>query len=202
MTERERRVVTMGGGIVLAAVLTLRVLPWIIRSAQAAEMGLQDRAEQLARARVDLAQSSELRDSAARLGQALVGLAPKILSGNSALEAIADLSGRVNLAATRHRATLERIDPVPDSAHASRLRRVTLRATLECDIRGLVGVLKALAFEQVALGVQGLRVTAMNPGSAETNPEVLRVEMTVAGWFLAGGEPPGRRPETGGHEGS
>ena len=188
MTERDRRALIVGGGVVVAAVLLLRVLPWGVRSALATEAGLRQRAALLARARADLAEASVLRDSAVGLGQALVGLAPKILSGNSAAEAVADLSGRVNLAASGHQAKLERIDPVADSGVAGRLRRATLRAAFECDVRGLAGILGALEFGKAALSLRELRVTAVDAGSADRVPEVLRVEMTVAGWYLEGRE--------------
>src|SRR5438477_7454057 len=118
MTERDRRALILGGSAVIGALLVLRVLPWGIRSALAAETGLRQRAALLARARADLAEASGLRDSAVALGQALVALAPKILSGNSVAEAVADLSGRVNLAASNHGAKLERVDPVADSGAA------------------------------------------------------------------------------------
>jgi len=186
MTARDRRALFVGGGVVLAAFLLLRVLPWTLRSALAAEVGLRQRSALLARARADLAEAGGLRDSAVALGQALVGLAPKILSGNSPAEAVADLSGRVNLAASRNQAKLERVDPLTDSAVAGRLHRVALRAAFECDIRGLVGTLQVLTSGKAALAVRELRVTAVDASAADRSPEVLRVEMTVAGWFLEG----------------
>ena len=184
MTARDRRALLIGGGAVLTAFLLLRALPWTLRSVFAAEVGLRQRAALLARAQADLAEASGLRDSAVALGRALVGLAPKILSGNSPAEAVADLSGRVNLAASRNQAKLERVDPLTDSTVSGRLHRVALRAAFECDIRGLVGVLQALTFGKAALAVRELRVTAVDAGPADKNPEVLRVEMTVAGWHL------------------
>jgi len=167
-----------------------------MRSALAAETGLRQRAARLARARVDLAEASGLRDSAVALGQALVGLAPKILSGNSPAEAVADLSGRVNLAASRNEAKLERVDPLTDSAVAGRLHRVALRAAFECDIRGLVRMLQALTFGKAALTVRELRVTTVDASSADRSPEVLRVDMTVAGWFLESRETGSGKRET------
>src|SRR5437016_4319470 len=173
----------IGAGVAFGAVLLLRVLPWGVRRVLGAEAGLRERATLLARARADLVDASVLRDSAGQLGQALVGLAPKILSGNSPAEAMADLSGRVNLAVSGHQGKLERVDPVPDSTVAGRLHRVTLRAAFECDVRGLAGVLEALEFGKVVLSLRELRVTAVDAGSPGKMPEVLRVEMTVAGWF-------------------
>jgi hypothetical protein len=185
VTSRDRRALALGGFSIALALLLLRVLPWTVRHAVAAEAGLQQRAALLARARTDLADAGVLRDSAFQLGQALVGLAPRILSGRSSAEAVADLSGRVNLAASGHQAKLERVEPVPDSAAAGRLRRATLRATFECDVRGLVGVLQGLELGKVALAVRELRVTAVDVGSPEKSPEILRVELAVSGWFLA-----------------
>jgi len=196
MISRDRRALVLGGSVVIGAVFVLRMLPWGIRSALAAQAGLRQRAALLARARVDLAEASGLRDSAVQLGHALVGLAPKILSGNSVAEAVADLSGRVNLAASRNQAKLERVDPQTDSAVAGRLHRVGLRAAFECDIRGLVGMLQALTYGKAALAVRELRVTAVDAGSADKSPEVLRVEMTVAGWYLEDRETGSGKQET------
>ena len=196
MTPRDRRALVLGSVTVAIGVFVLRVLPWTVRSALAAEVGLRQRAALLARARADLAETSGLRDSAVALGQALVGLAPKILSGNSTAEAVADLSGRVNLAASRNQAKLERVDPLTDSTVAGRLHRVALRAAFECDIRGLVGVLQALTFGKAALAVRELRVTAVDASSADRIPEVLRVDMTVAGWFLESRETGNGKRET------
>jgi Type II secretion system (T2SS), protein M subtype b len=186
VTGRDRRALMLGGAAVVGAVLVLRVLPWGVKTTLAAETGLRERATLLARARADLVDAEVLRDSAAQLGQALVGLAPRILSGNSAADAVADLSGRVNLVVSGHQAKLERVDPVPDSVRAGRLHRVTLRAAFECDVHGLAGVLDALAFRKVVLPMRELRVTAVDVGSSERMPEVLRVELTVAGWYLDG----------------
>lgn len=189
MTGRDRRALRIGGAVVCGAVLLLRVVPWGVRRALRAETGLRDRATLLVRARADLADASALRDSAAQLGQALVGLAPKILSGNSAADAVADLSARVNMAVSGHQAKLERLDPLLDSLRAGRLRRVALRAAFECDVRGLAGVLDALEFGKVALALRALRVTAVDAGSADKMPEALRIEMTVFGWYLGERDP-------------
>jgi hypothetical protein len=198
MTGRDRRALALGGALVIGALLVLRVVPWGVRNVLEAETGLRERATLLARARADLADAGVLRDSAVQLGEALVGLAPKILNGTSVAEAVADLSARVNMAVSAHQAKLERVDPLPDSLRAGRLRRVALRAAFECDVRGLAGVLEALEFGNIALALRELRVTAVDAGSAEKVPEVLRVEMTVAGWYLEGRETGNGKRETGG----
>jgi hypothetical protein len=86
------------------------------------------------------------------------------------------------------------VDPVADSAVAGRLHRVTVRAVFQSDVRGLVGVLQTLEFGKAALAARELRVTAIDAASSDRNPEVLRVEMTVWGWFLAGAGGSGKAP--------
>jgi len=185
-----------GGVSVALALLLLRVLPWTVRTALAAEAGLRERAALLARARADLADAAVLRDSAVELGQALVGLAPRILSGTTVAEAVSDLSGRLNLAVSGHQGKLERVEPVADSGVAGRLHRATLHAAFECDVRGLAGVLQALELGKTALSVRELRVMAIDASSLDKNPEVLRVEMTVTGWFLGNREAGHEKRET------
>ena len=59
-----------------------------------------------------------------------------------------------------------------------------LRATLESDVRGVSGVLRAMEFNEAALSVNELRIVAVDPNSPDRAPEVLRLQVTVAGWFL------------------
>lgn len=184
MTRRDRTALILGIGVILTAVLALRVLPWSVRRALAATGDLRERATLLAHAQQDLVQSALLRDSAVGITQALVGLAPRLLSGTSAAEAGADLSAQLNLVASRSAAKLERLDVLPDSVRAGRLGRARVHVALETDIRGLAGFLRAIGAGDAALTVQQLRVVAPDPGSAERLPEILKVEVTVAGWYV------------------
>jgi hypothetical protein len=177
----------LGGAIVLGGVVCLRLLPWAVRSVVAAGQELRERAALLARARADLDDVPLLRDSATVLTRAIVGLAPKLLSGDTPTEALADLSGRVNLAASLNQAKLERTDQLSDSAVAGRLRRVRMRAAVQSDIRGVTGFLRTIELGDAVLTVEELRIVASDPTSSEQAPEALRLEATVAGWFLVPG---------------
>lgn len=194
MTGRDRRALWVGGGVVVAAVFLLRILPWGMRHALGARASLHERATLLVHAQQDLADAALLRDSAARITRALVGLAPKLLSGTSAAEAGADLVAQLNLVASRSNARVEQVDLVPDTARAGRLSRARVRVALETDIRGLLHALHAIAAGSAALEVFELRVSAPDPGSPERLPEVLKVEMTIGGWFLEVVKPPERSP--------
>lgn len=186
MTGRDRRAIVLGVGAILTAFLFLRIIPWTIRSALAARAELEQRSELLAHTRRELAEAPALRDSAAGITQALGALAPKLLSGTSAADAGADLSTQLNLVAARHSAKVERLEVLADSLHAGRLGRASVHVLLETDVRGLVALLQATAAANAVLVVQDLRVVAQDPGSAVRLPEILKVEMTVYGWYARG----------------
>ena len=93
-------------------------------------------------------------------------------------------AGPPDLAATRHHARLDRTDPAADSLTTGRLTRVAVRATLETDVRGLAEFLQALAQDPAVLSADDLHVVANDPGSSDAQPERLRIEVTVRGWYL------------------
>src|SRR5258708_25728679 len=108
MTIRDKRAVQLGLAAVLGALLLLRVIPWGVRRAAAAERELAANEELLARTQVELADQQPLTDSVAQVTQAGVALAPRILSGGVAAAALADPPGRVHRAATPPRARVDR----------------------------------------------------------------------------------------------
>ncbi len=184
MTPRDRRALLLGGCVVIGAVLGLRVLPWAVRRVTAAHALLRERATLLARTREEMASLPTLRDSAAVLSQALLALATQVLSGSTSAEAGADLSGRMNLAASRAPAKVERLDPLPDSSGDGRLGRVRVHAALETDVRGLIALMRAIDTGDEVLKLDELRVEAPEPGTLPRGPEILKVEITVSGWYI------------------
>jgi len=184
MTPRDRRALLWGGIAIGAAVLGLRVLPWAVRRVTEAHALLRERATLLARTREEMASLPRLRDSAAVLSQALVALAPQVLSGSTPAEAGADLSGWMNLAASRAPAKVERLDPLPDSSGDGRLGRVRMHAALETDIRGLIALIRAIDGGDEVLKLDELHVEAPDPGAQQRGPEILKVEITVSGWYI------------------
>ena len=179
-----RQFLAAGGIAVAGAVLGLRVLPWAVRSVTVAHAVLRERAELLARTHEEMASLPRLRDSAAVLSQALVALAPQILSGSTSAEARADLSGRMNLAAARAPVKVERVDPLPDSSGDGRLGRVRVHAALETDVRGLIALIRAIDGGDEVLKLDELHVEAPEPGTVPRGPEILKVEITVSGWYI------------------
>ena len=184
MIVRDRRALLIGGLTVATAILGLRVLPWSVGHAKRSYATLKERADLLGRTREELTSLPTLRDSAATLSQALVALAPQVLSGTSPADAGADLSGWMNLAASRSRAHIDRLDVVPDSNAVGRLARVRIHAAMETDVRGLVGLLRMIDSGDQVLKLEELHVEASEPASLEHGPERLKVELTVSGWYL------------------
>jgi len=107
-----------------------------------------------------------------------------VLSGSTPAEAGADLSGRMNLAASRAPAKVERLDPLPDSSGVGRLGRVRVHAALETDVRGLIALIRAIEIGDEVLKLDELRVEAPEPGTMQRGPELLKVEITVSGWYI------------------
>ena len=196
MSPRDRRVVLIGGIVVGVAVLGLRVLPWSVERATGSYTLLRERAVLLARTRAELASLPGLRDSAAVLTRALVALAPHVLSGSTPAEAGADLSGRMSLAASRAPARVERVDLLPDSSMAGRLARARVHAMFETDVRGIIAFLRAIDAADEVLTLDELRIVALEPGAPDRGPELLKVEVTIGGWYITARETGRRRRET------
>ena len=184
MTPRDRRALLVGGIAIAGAVLGLRVLPWAVRRVSAAHAVLRERATLLARTRDEMASLPKLRDSATVLSQALLALAPQVLSGSTPAEAGADLSGRMNLAASCAPAKVARLDPLPDSSGVGRLGRVRVHAALETDVRGLIALIRAIDGGDEVLKLDELHVESPEPGTVQRGPEILKVEITVSGWYI------------------
>ena len=186
MTPRDRRALMLGGVLVLVAVLGLRVVPWTAGRAFAEHAELEQRALALGRAREELRALPALRDSTRILTAALVALARQVLSGGTATEAGADLSGRVNLLVSRAPGKVERLEllATPDSTGWGRLGRTRVHALIETDVRGLLALLRGLETGDEVLTLEELRVVATDPAVSERFPELLKVEVTVSGWYI------------------
>lgn len=184
MTPRDRRALLLGGAIAVAAFGGLRVGPWAWHRTRNIVDRLQARAELLERARADVRHVQGLEDSAAAIRAKVVALAPKILSGGTPPEALADLTGRLTVAAERHRVRLERTDLITDSTRSGELWRVSVRSAIESDTRGTFEFLGALVQDPTVLTVGQVRIVAPDPGSLPAAAEILRTELTVHGWYL------------------
>ncbi len=90
----------------------------------------------------------------------------------------------MNLAASRAPAKVARLDPLPDSSGDGRLGRVRVHAALEMDVRGLIALIRAIDTGDEVLKLDELHVEAPEPGTMPRGPEILKVEITVSGWYI------------------
>lgn len=184
MRSRDRRALLIGAGVVAGALLALRGAPAAWDAVRNTRETLSARTELLVRAEADVLRAAALEDSAAVVRNKVLALAPRLLSGTREADAAADLTLRLKRAAAENRVRVERTSSLPDSGRAGGLRPVLLRAALEGDSRGTLGVLGTLARSPVSLTTTDLRITASNPAAPGAVAELLRIEMTVRGWYL------------------
>jgi hypothetical protein len=183
MTPRDRRAVLTGAAAIALAVVVLRLAPLASGQLRSAREDLEARGELLVHMRADVLDTGWLQDSAEVVRRRMAGLAGQVLSPGSEAEAAASLGALVSMAAERQRVRVSRTESVADSVRAGLARRVSLRATLESDTAGLLGLLGALARGPVVLTVSDLRIAADAPPEPAAS-ELLHTEITVRGWYL------------------
>lgn len=187
MTPRDRRALLVGAAIVGAALLFGRLVPVVARHWRAGAAELADRTALLERERSDLGSIGSLEDSAKVIETRFVALAPDLLTGSTDAEGVADLEARVNLAASRHRARVIRMDQLPDSGVVARLRRVRVTVQIESDWGGVVEFLRGLDDDPAALSIGALSLSAADPLSSSARPEILRADLELSAWYLQAG---------------
>lgn len=182
--SRSRLVVLLVLG--LAVLVLMRAAP----AAVAGFAGLRERVEVrrtlLAGIRGEMRALPALEDSAASLRAGVGELAPRLLAGQSEAAAAADLSARLGSIAVQRHGRLLRLEVLPDSTTAGRLRRLRARAVLETDFRGVAELLSTLGRQALILVPE--RVVISQAGSLEPSEasERLQVELELTGWYLAG----------------
>jgi len=183
MSVRDRRAVWMGLGIVVLAVLGLRLVPARARSMRGLGEQLEVQRRLVAETEAAVTELPALEDSARSLKQKVGLLGEKILTGQTEAEAVADLQGRLGLLAARNQVGLTGVAGIPDSLRAGSLRRVTAVVTLETDTEGLAGLLADLMASRVTMVPERVQISVTNPAGL-TDSEVLRVELTLSSWYL------------------
>lgn len=180
MTNRERRVVGWGAGLIMA-LLVIRTVPQSIRWFAVRHSELESRGAVVARMRADVAGMNALADSVARARAQLVGVDSLLLEAHTNTGALAEMSLRLRTLADRYGLNVKEVAQQADSASALPFRRVRMRVSFAADSRGLLRALQSLATELPVLRVSAVTVKAEDPAS---NPEVLDVEAAVTGWYV------------------
>jgi hypothetical protein len=183
MTVRERTSVVTGLAIVALGWLCLRGTPAALARVRALEDELKQRVELVERARRETSDLQPLSDSIAQLEHVARSLHRVILIGGESTTAAFDLTRRVSESLSRTTAFVHSVESVPDSVRSVALRRVSVRASLETDIVGLVGILTRLDNDSI-LAVESVDIAAPSPGDPQTTVERLQILLGVSAWFI------------------
>lgn len=179
LTARERRAIDAVLAL-LVLVLGLRATPRLVAAVSRLTARAEATSLELARGRELLAGERLMRDSLAARAQRMVRLAPLLLAGATPLEARAEFSAAVAAAAARSGLRLTRQESRPDTVCGPFLR-IGLRVETEADVRALAGWLAELESGRQLLTIDELRIQALEPAAAATEPERLRITATIAG---------------------
>lgn len=195
LSARDRRALSLGGLTIVAAVLFARGVPTLRAWSDASVRSAREVVREAAHAEASVRSAAALRDTMQARSARLVALAPALLDGASLTAAGATLASLVSGAAATADAKLESAQLRTDSAARASssgaprtFARVSVRASLTADVRGLASFLLALERGPTLLVIDELAVTQPDPGSDGTRPEMLHVEVVVAGLALPRGE--------------
>jgi hypothetical protein len=186
LPARDRRALLAGVSLILGALLLLRILPGAVRAAWALDLRVEQQRQLLTRVESDLHGGTVLEDSASKVLDRFRDLPIHILPGNSDAEAAAELARRIEVATARAGSRMTEATPIADTTRVARLHRVSLRVAVEGDLRGLIQTLRALEGDSVVITVNALRIVASDAAASDDQPEALRAEVLIRGWYVAG----------------
>jgi len=181
LRPRDRRALTVGAVMLVAAWLGTRAIPSAVRAASELRHRTTERVEELARAREALASEPWARESLVVRAQRLVAWAPRLLAGVSSGDARVELASFAGgMAALRH-VRIARQDALPDSA-AGLFTEVALRLQAEGDVEGIAAWLASLEEGPKLIAVREVTLTAPEPASPATQAERLAADVVIASW--------------------
>lgn len=195
ISSRDRRALSIGVVAIAGTFVVARGVPALRHWSEASVSSAQEVVAEARRAEASVRAATALQDTMHARSERFVALAPALLDGASPATAGATLASLVSGAAAAADAKLGSVQVRTDtttrdsSGRASRtFARVSVRASLTADVRGLSKILLALERGPTMLTVEELTITQPEPGADGTRPEVLQVELVVAGLALARAE--------------
>ena len=197
MSARDRRALSFGAIAILVAVAVARGVPAIAAWSATSVVSAREVVAEAERAGRSVTGARALTDTMSARSARFVALAPLLLDGSSAAMAGATLASLVSGAAAASNAKLGSVQVGPgavagDSSGKVRntFARVSVRASLTADVRGLSQFLLALERGPTLLAVEEMSITQPEPAAERSRPEILQVDLVVAGLALVG-------PDTG-----
>lgn len=190
VSARNRRAISLGGTAIILVVGASRGAPALAEWSHGAVQSAREVVDEAERARQAVAGRRALEDTMNVRSARYLALAPVLLDGASAATAGATLASLVSGAAAASNARLGSVqvnggasrDSASDKSRT--FARVSVRATLTADVRGLSGFLLALERGPTLLAIEELSVTQAEPAADRSRPEQLQVDLVVAGLAL------------------
>ncbi len=194
IARRERRVLVVGGALIVGMIASSRGVPawrdWQRDTlAAAAEL-----AAEVARAEASVRGLQATVDSLEVRQRRFVALAPMLVGVESPSAATGALTLLVSGAAQAAGVKVLAIRVGRDSAEGAVVRRVSLRADLEGDARGVASLLAVLERGPVLLAVRDVSITQPDPAAPADRPETLSVQLLVEGLAIDRGAAGEARP--------
>lgn len=193
MSGRDRRALSLGALVIVGTFAVVRGTPALQEWSAMSVASAQEVVAEAERARKGAMGAAALADTMRARSERFVALAPALLDGKSAAIAGATLASIVSGAAATSDAKLGSVQLRADTAASDSstagpraFTRVAVRASLTADVRGLSRFLLALERGLTLLSIDELSVTQPEPAADGTRPEMLQVEIVVAGMALTG----------------
>jgi hypothetical protein len=186
LSARDRRALIVAGASVLLVLLwTLAIHPYLNAVAEARER--LEAARELLRREVQVVVEAQRLPPLWEAGSAeLLRVAPRMLSGSSDGAATAALTGYLQAAAQLSRVLITQVEPLPTSHAGHGVTALEVRLRAESDLEGLLSFLEALESGPKLLRLGPLQIRASGAGVPyiTSGPEVLTLQLTVAGFSL------------------
>lgn len=114
-------------------------------------------------------------------------LAPLFVGVGSPTAAAGTLASLVSVAAQGAGVEVASVQVRTDTTTARTVKRVSVRADVAGDVRGITALLLALERGPALLAVRELSITQSEPGAPDDRPESLQVQFLVEGLVFDGG---------------
>jgi hypothetical protein len=178
--SRDRRALVAGVVVILLLLAFARGLPALRRWQADVRDSSAALTQEAARARMTVARERTTRDSLAARQQRFIALAPLLLRGETPAMGSATLASLISTAAT---AASVRLGPVQvkavDTAARGVFSRVSVRAEITGDVRGVSAFLSTLERGPTLVAVRELTIAQLEPAAAADRAEALRVTVAV-----------------------
>jgi hypothetical protein len=133
------------------------------------------------RARISVAHLEETRDTLAVRNVRYLALAVHLLEQQTPAGAGGSLASILSDVAASSNVRVGSVQIRADTANVGAFIRVTVRAELTGDIRGLAELLSAIEQSQTLLAVRALSISQPELGAGDERAEVLRAELVLEG---------------------